>query len=132
MKNYISITIFIAIMAGLLSCQKKEEVPLQPDEVKIVVTTPQEGQIYKWGDTVFIRGNISYTGQLHGYIARITDEQGAILYEGEGHTHGSNLPVNEQWVNMVNKASQLRLELTTVIDHNENKKTVNVAFSSQP
>lgn len=125
-------TLFIVSLAGLLSCQKKTVAPVVPDEVKISITSPQEGQVYKQGDTVFIKGNISYTSQLHGYITRIKGEAGEIIYETEGHTHGDNIAIAEQWVNTLNTPSKLTLELITVINHNEDKKSINVGFSSQP
>lgn len=131
MKPFINY-ICIGLLAGLLSCQKNESAPATTEDVAIVVTSPMEGELYKLGDTINIAGNISYNGQLHGYITRISDSKGTLLFENEGHTHGDNITVNEQWVNNLNYSTDLTLELITVIDHNENKKMVKVNFKSQP
>lgn len=122
----------MVLLAGFLSCQKKAEMPTTTDEVVMVITSPQAGKIYKQGDTVNINGSISYKSQLHGYIARIYDQDRAVVYETEGHTHSDNLSIHEAWVNTLNYSTNLSLEVITVIDHNENKKTVKVDFKSQP
>lgn len=131
MKPFINY-ICIGLLTGLLSCQKKENVPATTEDVTMVVTSPKEDELFKSGDTVNIAGSISYNGQLHGYITRIIDAKGTLLFENEGHTHGGNIAVNEQWVNNLNYTTDLTLELITVIDHNENKKMVKVDFKSQP
>lgn len=132
MFKYINNIVITMLLAGLLSCQKNEVPPAQPDEVKIEITSPFEGQRYKPGDTVYIKGNVSYSNQLHGYIVRILDADNAVVYETEGHTHSSSIAVDEKWLNTINHSESLTLELTTVIDHDANKKTVKRGFKSQP
>lgn len=120
------------LLAGLLSCQKNEVPPAKPDEVKMEITSPFEGQQYKPGDTVYIKGKINYSSQLHGFIIRILDADNAVVYETEGHTHSGSITVDEKWLNTINHSESLTLELTTIIDHDANKKTVKTGFKSQP
>lgn len=124
--------LFITTLAGLLSCQKKDNTPVTAEEVVFSITSPLEGQTYQQGDTVDILGDISYISQLHGYITRIITQDGTVVYENEGHTHSDKLKISEKWVNTLNKNTPLKLEVTTIINHTEDKKTVNVDFYSQP
>lgn len=128
----ISITTSLLI-TSLIACQKKDTTVATPDEVEVNITSPTEGSSYKTGDTVSIVANISSKTQLHGYIVRIK-EIGTenVIFETEGHTHDGSLTVNEQWINTLNYATDLQLDLITVIDHNENTKNANVGFKSQP
>ncbi len=126
-----TITIFI-LLAGLLSCQKKETTIAVPDDLQINISTPTEGAVYKKGDNVAIKADILYISQLHGYIVQITDEDGTILFETEGHSHGDKITIEEYWNDTLSYSANLNLLLTAVVDHDENQKTIKMAFKSQP
>lgn len=123
----------IILLAGLLSCQKKATVTsATPDEVNININAPLEGATYRKGDTVYINAEISYTGQLHGYIMQITMEDGAVIFETEGHNHDDRIAVAEKWCDTLSYAANLNMVLTAVIDHDKNQKITKVGFNSQP
>jgi hypothetical protein len=127
------LTITIIVLAGLLSCQKKDTTQAQPEEVSITVSKPTPQQVYKKGDTLFIQAHIAYISQLHGYIARIyNDSTKALLFEKEGHSHSDKIDVNEYWVNTLDMKATLKVELTAIIDHDDHQKTTSVNVISQP
>ncbi|MCB0697069.1 MAG: hypothetical protein KDC07_06875 [Chitinophagaceae bacterium] len=122
----------IILATCLAACQKQEVVTAQPDEVTINISSPQEGTIYKKGDTVYISAHISYITQMHGYIVQITDDAGDVVFEAEGHTHGDNITVAEKWGDTLSETRELSLAITAVVDHDGNQKISNVGFESQP
>lgn len=125
------ITLISGMFLGLISCQKQQTTVAPTDDVNITITAPKEGQTFKQGDIVNIAAEVSYTGQMHGYIIKIKDAEGSIIYETEGHKHGDNFIINEEWTNSSTTAN-LILEVTAVINHNQQQKTTTVGFKSQP
>ena len=132
MNKIINKSLLIILLAGLLSCQKKEVVPVTEDNVDINIKSPESGATYRKGDTVLINAEITYTGQMHGYIARIKNDKDSVLYETEGHSHGDKIDISEQWINSLNTHENLKLEVVAVISHDNYEKTDNVSFISQP
>jgi hypothetical protein len=133
MKHY-SI-IFISIVVLLASgCQKKDETPVQPDKVSFDVLSPHASQAFKKGDTVFIKADISYVSQLHGYSVSITDEStGAVVYSNEDHAHGDHFSIDEYWVDSLgNNNKALKLDIIAVIDHENNTAQKEVELKHQP
>jgi len=127
-----TITIII-LLAGILSCQKKETVvTTEPGALQINISSPSEGTIVKKGDQVAIKADISYISQLHGYIVQITLDDGTIVFETEGHAHSDKITVEEYWNDTLSYEANLNLLLTAVVDHDENQKIAKVAFKSQP
>lgn len=128
-KQLISATLAFTLLAA---CQKSNDSTATTDEVSIIVSSPQEGQQFRSGDTVSIAASINSTKMLHGYTVSITDNNGVKVYETEGHSHSGTIEVNEVWVDTLNTATDLNLEITAVLDHDESLKKANVAFTSQP
>lgn len=124
--------IILVPLAILASCQKTGNTEAQPDEVTIEISSPGSGAVYKKGDIVDINAEISYTGMMHGYIIRISDDAGNTIYEDEGHSHGDFINIKEQWTDTLSSIKNLQLEITAVINHDESLKNAKVAFKSQP
>lgn len=118
-------------MAG---CQKKDETPVQPNKVAFNITSPQQGQAFKKGDSILVKADISYVSQLHGYSVKITDEQtGAVVYNNEDHAHGDQFSINEYWVDTLdNNNKTLKLEIVAVIDHDGNTSEKELEIKHQP
>lgn len=113
-------------------CQKQDETPVQPDKVVVTVSSPHAGQIYTKGDTVNIQAHVSYISQLHGYEVKITDKNsGETLYSNISHIHGSEFDVNYKWINTLDQDADLKLEIETIIDHENNKSEYELDFKSQ-
>lgn len=127
-------TIRTLLFAGVLSsCQKQEQTAPQADKVSVAINTPAEGQQFALGDTVWIKAHVSYVSQLHGYEVKITDEEsGAELYKQEQHTHGSEFDITQYWVNTLATKNKLKLEIETVIDHENNTAHFERKFETKP
>lgn len=133
MKNS-QLIIPITVMAvSISSCQKKEEVPAQPDKVDIEITSPKADLVYHKGDTIKIAGTATYVSQMHGYTVAIYKKGSETpLYEGSEHTHGDKLAIEEHWVDTLSESSALTLKVNVIIDHDNNTSTKELDFSSQP
>ena len=117
----------------LTACQKKDTTPTQPDAVTMDIASPTQGQIVKKGEVVNINASVNYIAQMHGYIVKIVDgETGEIYFETEGHVHGDYFIVTEKWTNTLSDKRSLLLQITAIVDHENNEKTQSVSFISQP
>ncbi len=114
-----------------IACKKETTTPGTTEEISITITSPKENDSYKPGDTVHIHATAQAQYQLHGYIVRIYYGD-SVLFDAEGHTHSNQLNIDESWVNSLNMAAELQLEISTVIDHEGNAKKVKRPLKSQP
>lgn len=117
---------------SLTACQRKEATTVAPDEVKLSVVSPKAGDTFHKGDTVSIQADITYSTELHGYVARIKGDDGTVYFETEMHSHSDHIVVQEEWTDTLSTKCNLTMELVAVIDHDNNTKTTTVAISSQP
>ncbi|MEZ5018394.1 MAG: hypothetical protein R2800_15140 [Flavipsychrobacter sp.] len=133
MNRSLLTTIASIFLMGTIACQKKEEVAVQPDKVVVNITSPKEGQVVRKGETLSIVANIRYITQMHGYIIKIVNQEtGKLYYETEGHAHGDIININEQWTDSIATQTPLQLEITAVLDHEQNETHEKLGFISQP
>lgn len=117
----------------MTACQKKDKTPMQPDKINISIASPKTGEVYHKGDTIRILASVSYISQLHGYTLAIKNKAtNTTLWSTEEHVHSDKFDVNNYWVNTIDSATQLVLELTAEIDHDGNGGNSSVSFSIQP
>ena len=115
------------------SCQKNNNVPAQPDKVSINIISPTANHRYKKGDTVQIKADVSYISQLHGYQIRLIDSAtGFAVYDIDGHVHGSNVSVDEKWVDTLSVSRTLKIQIMAILDHDQNASVKEVVVYSQP
>jgi len=129
----IIIIIILIIALGLYSCQKKDNTA--PDATKVVfnITSPAAGQIYHKGDSVHVKANITYTGELHGYEVKVTDTaSGEILYDDAQQIHNDHFDITDAFSETGIKALGLKLTLTVKLDDNGDVATNTVNFLYQP
>ena len=62
----------------------------------------------------------------------LTNDDGTVIFETEGHSHSDKITVEEYWTDTLSNTTNLNLVLTAVVDHDENQKIAKVAFKSQP
>lgn len=133
MKHKGIILITTILIAGFTACQKADTTPAQPDKLNVAISSPTNGEMFKKGDIVNIKADVSYITQLHGYVLEIWDKSsGKLLYETEEHVHSDKIAIDEQWTDTIDNNTDLMLKLTTIIVHDENEVTDSVAFKSQP
>lgn len=134
MKQITIITIIITLLS-VQSCARKDNSSVTPqttDELKINIISPTEDATYKKGDVIPLQAEISYDGELHGYIVRITDKESNIVFETEGHTHDDKINIIETWINDISSSTELEVDFIAVIDHDEHTKNKSVKVNTQP
>jgi hypothetical protein len=126
------VTLITLLSMALYSCQKNNST-ISPDEVKITVNSPQSGQTFYGGDSVYIKANVRYNAELHGCEVKITDTAtGLILFDNAQHTHNSQFDINNSWAQPVTKATPLRVTITAYVDHNGTQVSKNIDIVLQP
>lgn len=133
MKLLKQLTVIIAGAIAFASCQKHDDTPAQPDKVVITITSLQDGQAFKKGDTVKMQGLISYVSQLHGYEMKLMSKKTSkeLFYYYE-HTHSDKVSFSQNWVDTLSTADSLVLTLTAEIDHDGNQGAKQLVLTSQP
>jgi len=125
--------IFLVLLSGLYSCQKKSEVTADPSQAVFTISSPVPGHIYHAGDTVHISASISYPAELHGYELKITDTiTGNIVYDDAQHVHSDHFDVSAVYVPSGTQPLGLRLQLIAEVDHNGSVAQQMVRFAYQP
>lgn len=133
MKLLKQLTVIIAGTAAFTGCQKHDDTPAQADKVVINITSLQDGQAFKKGDTLKIQGLISYISQLHGYEVKLTSKKtNKELFYYYEHTHSDKVSFNQSWADTLSTADTLILKITAEIDHDGNQGSKQLTLTSQP
>ncbi len=117
----------------LSACQKKDNTEVQPSKVEINISSPLAGQVYRKGDSVYIKADVSYISQMHGYTITLKDAATSkVLFEDEDHIHGDAFNISHAWYDSLSTNSNLVLDITVEIDHDGNSASIVREFKSQP
>lgn len=105
----------------LWSCQKKDEVDPQSQPPVITIISPENGGIFQTGDTVFIKGTVSYQSQLHGFEVKLEDTaSGDVLYNDTQHVHSDEITIDQYWVAEASAKTGCKLSIIVYADHSGN------------
>lgn len=128
MKN-----VYAAIAAiALVGCQKNSNTPVNAAAVNLAISAPTEAETFHSGDTVHIKADVSYSGQLHGCEVQIMDSAGNILFDEEQHVHSDKFVIDEKWVTTATIPMTVTLTVTAFIDHNGNDVKKNRVLHLEP
>lgn len=130
--KFLNIFIGLFCTVVLYSCQKRDSSGFDNSKLAIAISKPQEAQVFRKGDTVFIKGTTTYTSQLHGYAIRITNKAtNEVYFDIDEHLHDSFFDINTFWVDTLDKNADLVLKLTVEADHDGHEASKEVNFKSQ-
>lgn len=138
MKPFIIIAALAAILTFFItSCSKKEQNPSpssNPAEKAVFnIQSPKEGTIFNLGDTVWLKGTVTSTGDLHGYDVKITNTTSqSVVFFGGDHLHGNTIVLNAFWVNNVKSSSEMVFELAIAKNHSGDIERQRVNFHCHP
>jgi hypothetical protein len=131
MRNLLLLFAGVCALSAVAACQKSEDTQPAP-AATIQIAAPFANQSYAPGDTVTIKGFISGNTTLHGYHIAIVDRQtGDSVFQAASHAHGLVLEIKEQWVNQLTSATDLRLYISSAINHDGLEAVKTVDFSSR-
>lgn len=121
------------VLIALSACQKKDDTTPDAGKVEMNITSPQPGQVFRNGDTVYINATVSYPSELHGYEVKIEDTAtGITLYDDDQHVHTDHFVIADKWVGTSAQPATLKLTLITEIDHDGNEARKSLIFSLKP
>lgn len=107
----------IVVLFTLFSCDKNKAT-----SADIVIMTPNESQIFHYGDSVHIEGTIVGDGELHGYsLVYSNQETGDVLYNVSTENHAKSYVFHEHWFNNVTDTTLVKIKVEVTIDHDGSK-----------
>lgn len=115
------------IISGLLlffvfGCKKSDEI-----SPEIVVTSPQQNQVFSPGQTVTIKATITDNVGLHMIHVVAVDNTGGHWVHSEDHIDGKSFEVNKAFIANPGKTYTITIDAT---DHDDNIATKEVIVSS--
>lgn len=122
---------FALLVTTLFSCSK-DETTVPETGVAFAISRPTLNQSYQPGDTVRVQGTITYTSSLHGYSVVILNNDGDSLFRSGSHVHASTLQLDESWVNTQNSAQNLKVVISSSINHEGSKAVKEIPIRVQP
>jgi hypothetical protein len=122
-----------AAMVLFAACQKKADMVPDASKVTMDIQSPNPGQTFRSGDTVYIKAGLIYQGELHGYEVKIVDTaSGFIVYDNARHVHTDRFDINDKWVCTTTQPSGLKLIIIANIDHNGEVAQKEMMFEINP
>lgn len=117
------------VFAGFFvtSCSREDE-DMPVPQANIQITMPIENTVVRFGETLNIKGTATSATELHGYEIAIRKAGGSVQYFQHYHGHGNTITIEESWKNTINETSDMDLEVSVILDHEQNKQTKTIRF----
>lgn len=135
MKRSIMIAVHGLTFSTLLfSCKKAANIPapaMHEETTKITINTPYENQVFRKGDTVFVKAFVTCATEMHGCKVYIVHNNTDTLFTKARHMHGMEMMVSEQWINELETAAELQIIVSAVIDHDGGTTDKTLNFKTQ-
>lgn len=137
MKNVIMMgVIAVAIVITISSCKKSDDKATTPNttpSATIAISSPTATSVYKHGDTMYVSAVIIGDVKLHGYKVTVEDiVTGDTVFHADSHTHATTLNVEEKWVCTCTSETDLRLYISSAIDHDGPEFVKTMDFKAIP
>lgn len=131
MKSTFKIALLgMIIIFGIAACTKDEP---QVNTPKVIIKSPQNGEVFNAGDTVFIQAVLSGKVDLHGYEVTLENMNTAEkVFSYNAHVHHVEINVDTFWVNHVTTESDLTLSILAIGDHAGTTTTESVDMQCKP
>ena len=131
MNKYLK-TIALVLTAVIASCKKADfPAPAIIDKNDIMIVTPFEQQVFKNSDTVYINASINAEAEMHGYEITLAKSNGDVIHTYSEHTHGTEIHINEYWVNTMTGNNDIILSISAVVDHDGAELSNSITFRTE-
>ena len=110
----------IAVIAlSISSCTEDENPVIENPQVEFSFQNPSSGTMFHGGDTVFIRGTITYPKNMHGYELSLVNssQNDTTVFTEHKHIDSKSIEINTFWVNNVKHHSDMELHIDAMTDH---------------
>jgi len=112
-------TLFFVFVFG---CKKADMTPPE-----IVVSSPQQNQIFSSGQTVTIKATVTDNEGLHMVHVIAVDNTGGHWVHSEDHVDGKKFEINKTFITNPGKTYTITIDAT---DHDDNTATKEIMVSS--
>jgi hypothetical protein len=112
----------VLILFFAFGCKKADEVAPE-----IVVSSPQQNQVFASGQTVTIKATISDNVGLHMVHVIAVDNSGGHWVHSEDHVDGKSFEVNKTFITNPGKTYTITIDAA---DHDDNTATKEIIVSS--
>lgn len=129
MNNFKILIVLLFVAVAFFSCKKDTK----SSEPVFTIASPTANKMYDLGDTVYIKGTITSTEEMHGYMVTLRDQTAEmILMEYDRHIDAATQTIDTFWVNNVTQHTEMLLSITAVKDHLGNTVTKEINFHCHP
>lgn len=133
---YIFFIALISVSLTFTSC-KDDDVVVDPPADPVVsfdFSSPASGTMFGKGDTIFIKGTISYETTMHGYELSIfnVSQNDTMVFNKHEHMDAKTFNIDEYWINNVDHHSDMKLRIDAVKDHMGTTETKEISFHCHP
>lgn len=128
-----SAVIAVTFLTVFSSCKKQDAAPEPVPSATITITSPAAGDVFRFGDTTKITANISCNVKMHGCdVAVVNISTGDTLFQADDHAHEMTLNVNQYWCCNLSSTADLRLYISTALNHDGLEVVETVDFKVAP
>lgn len=136
MKQLIIAAVIAATFTALVSSCQKDGTKAEPEvtpTASITIASPTANQVYRLGDTMHIVATVEGNVKLHGYdVAIVNTSSGDTIYKADGHAHETTLTVDEHWCCTLSSAADLRLYISSALNHDGLEVVKAIDFTVAP
>ena len=128
---------FIALsLLAFVSCRKSDTSKVMPEPTPtatITIASPTTDQTFRLGDIMNISAVIEGNVKLHGYhLAIVNTATGDTVFKADDHTHALTLNVAADWQCDVSSSSDLKLFISSALNHDGLEVVKTVSFKAAP
>jgi len=108
-----------ALFPLTMSCQKKDNTPVDTTKVTVLFNGLTYGQVFHKGDTIQVNANVSYPGEIVGIFVDISDSTtDSLYYQDNADIHTNNFLFQRSWVDTLSAAATLQIKITVFLANN--------------
>ena len=116
--NFKNLIVF-GLISFAMSCQKKDNTPVDLSKVTVDFTSLTAGQLFHKGDIIPVNVNVSYDAEIVGIGVQIIDSTtDSLVYEDDQDTHTNNFPFQRSWVDTFSSDATLQVKILVFVANN--------------
>ena len=118
-----------AVIACAMSCQKKDNTPVDTTKVSVLFTSLTYGQVFHTGDTIPLNMDVSYNAEMVGIGVQVTDSAtDSLLFEDDRDIHTDHFQFQSEWVNDLSYSATLQVKVFVFLANNTAKPAERVIY----
>ena len=117
MKKIFLIGISIWLGCSIMSCSEEEVSPSTP-EIEFNFIDPSYNRIFNYGDTIWMRGTVSWELEMHGYEITLQNSTTNVnVFMDHKHIDDTKYEIKEYWINTLSKPAKMVFTFSAIKNH---------------